>query len=108
MGSAAGLSDEKLEALGHYAESPIFDGRERAALAYADAVTRTGAEIPDRLFEELRRHFGDDELVELTMIIAWENSSSKFNHALGVPSQHLWRRGGGGRRPAPPSPTVES
>jgi alkylhydroperoxidase family enzyme len=92
VGSKAGLSDEKLEALAEYASSPLFDARERAALAYADAITYTGREIPDELFAELRRHFTDDELVELTMIVAWENSSSKFNHALGVPSQHLWHR----------------
>lgn len=92
MGSAAGIPDEKLDALTDYATSPLFDARERAALAYADAVTRTGGEIPEALFAELRRHFSDDALVELTAIIAWENSSSKFNHALGVPSQHLWRR----------------
>ena len=49
------------------------------------------------LFEELRRHFDDDSLIELTMIVAWENSSSKFNHALRVPSQHLWRRRDGER-----------
>jgi len=55
-------------------------------------MTRTGEEIPDELFERLRRHFDDDQLVELTEIIAWENASSKFNHALGVPSQGLWRR----------------
>jgi alkylhydroperoxidase family enzyme len=56
-------------------------------------MTRTGEEITDELFERLRRHFDDDQIVELTMIVAWENSSSKFNHALGVPSQHLWKRG---------------
>ena len=92
MGSAAGLSDGKLEALAEYDSSPLFDTRERAALAYADAMTYTGREIPDELFDELRRHFTDDEVIELTMIVAWENSSSKFNHALGVPSQGLWRR----------------
>lgn len=92
MGSAAGLSDEKLEALAEYDGSLLFDTRERAALAYADAMTYTGREIPDELFDELRRHFTDDEVIELTMIVAWENSSSKFNHALGVPSQGLWRR----------------
>lgn len=93
MGSAAGIPDEKLDALMEHTTSPLFDERERAALAYADAMTHTGQEIPDELFARLRRHFDDDQLVELTMIVAWENSSSKFNHALGVPSQHLWRRG---------------
>jgi alkylhydroperoxidase family enzyme len=92
VGSAAGLPDEKLEALDDHAASPLFDEREHAALDYADAVTRTGQEVPDELLDRLRRHFDDDALVELTAIIAWENASSKFNHALGVPSQHLWRR----------------
>ena len=92
MGSAAGVPDEKLEALADFAASPLFDERERTALAYADIVTRTGEEVGDELFERLRRHFDEDQIVELTAVIAWENASSKFNHALGVPSQHLWRR----------------
>ena len=92
MGSAAGVPDEKLAALADYATSPLFDDRERAALEYADAVTRTGEEVGDELFERLRPHFDEDQIVELTAVIAWENASSKFNHALGVPSQHLWRR----------------
>jgi alkylhydroperoxidase family enzyme len=92
VGSAAGVPGEKLAALADYATSPLFDERKRTALAYADAVTRTGEEVPDELFERLRRHFDEDRIVELTAVIAWENASSKFNHALGVPSQHLWRR----------------
>ena len=99
MGSEAGVSDEKLLALADHATSELYNDRERAALAYADAITRTGEEISDELFEQLRRHFDEDQLVELTEIIAWENASSKFNHALGVPSQGLWRRGEG-RPPA--------
>jgi alkylhydroperoxidase family enzyme len=95
VGSEAGVPDEKLDGLADYATSGLYDDRERTALAYADAMTRTGEEIPDQLFERLRQHFDEDQIVELTAIIAWENSSSKFNHALGVPSQHLWRRRGG-------------
>ena len=56
-------------------------------------MTRTGEEITDQLFDRLRGHFDDDQIVELTMIVAWENSSSKFNQALRVPSQRLWKRG---------------
>jgi alkylhydroperoxidase family enzyme len=44
------------------------------------------------LFQRVRRHFDDDALVELTATIAWENSSSKFNRVLRVPSQGLWKR----------------
>ena len=70
MGSALGVSEEKILALPEYATSPLYD----------------------------------DALVELTAIIAWENASSKFNRALRVPSQGLWRRG----RPEPDrdSPTA--
>ena len=75
-----------------YATSPLYDEVERVALAYADAMTITGREVDDDLFARLRRHFDDDAIVELTAIIAWENSSSKFNRALRVPSQGLWKQ----------------
>lgn len=55
-------------------------------------MTITGREVSDELFERLRRHYSDDAIVELTAIVAWENASSKFNRALRVPSQGLWRR----------------
>ena len=55
-------------------------------------MTITGREVPDELFERVRRFYEEDALVELTATIAWENSSSKFNRALRVPSQELWRR----------------
>ena len=65
---------------------------ERVALEYADAMTLSGREVSDALFARLRRFYDDDALVELTAIIAWENASSKFNRALRIPSQGLWKR----------------
>jgi alkylhydroperoxidase family enzyme len=59
-------------------------------------MTITGRDVDDDLFGRLRRHFDDDAIVELTATIAWENASSKFNRALRVPSQGLWRRADGG------------
>src|SRR6266850_966782 len=64
-----------------------FQGQEKKwgdALEYADSMTITGREVPDELFEKVRRFYDDDALVELTATIAWENSSSKFNRALRV------------------------
>ena len=52
----------------------------------------TGRDVTDKLFARLRRFYDDDTIVELTAIIAWENASSKFNRALRVPSQGLWKR----------------
>lgn len=69
-----------------------FDERERAALEYADAMTITGRDVDDALFARLRQFFDDDAIVELTETIAWENASSKFNRALRIPSQGLWKR----------------
>ncbi len=81
-------------AIDDYATSSLFTERERLALSYADAMTITGREVDDALFAALREAFDDDTLVELTATIAWENASSKFNRALRVPAQGLWRRGG--------------
>ena len=92
MGSELGVTDEKIEALADYATSPLYTEDERLVLEYADAMTITGRDASDELFARLRAVYDDDALVELTMIIAWENSSSKFNRALRVPSQQLWKK----------------
>ena len=95
MGSGLGVSDEKLLTLAEAESSPLFDEPERAALAYAEAMTVTDRDVDDTIFARLQDSFTDDEIVELTAVIAWENASSKFNRALRVPSQGLWKRQGG-------------
>ena len=92
MGSELGVSEEKILALNEYAESPLYDAKEKAALRYADAITLSDRDVDDELFARVRGFFDEEALVELTAIIAWENSSSKFNRALRVPSQGLWER----------------
>ena len=94
MGSDLGVPEEKILALDEYSASPLYEERERVALEYADAITLSERGVSDELFSRVRRFFDDEALVELTAVIAWENSSSKFNRALRVPSQGLWRRDG--------------
>ena len=96
MGSALGVTDEKILALSNYATSPLYSDAERVALEYADAMTLSDREVNDALLARLRRFYDDDALVELTAVIAWENASSKFNRALRIPSQGLWKRDSGG------------
>jgi len=60
-------------------------------LEFADAMTITGREVSDELFARVRERFDDDAIVELTEVVAWENASSKFNRALRIPSQGLWK-----------------
>ena len=93
MSSELGVSDEKIDALANYSSSELYDDSERAALEFADRITITGRDVDDGLFAKLRRYYDEDQIVELTAVIAWENASSKFNRALRVPSQNLWKRG---------------
>lgn len=92
MSSELGVTDEKILALADYASSSLYSEAERVALEYADCMTITSREVTDELFARLRQHYKDDEIVELTATIAWENCSSKFNRALRIPSQNLWER----------------
>ena len=91
MGSELGISTEKLNALHDYAKSPLFNAAERGALEYADAMTDTGSDVDDALFARVRQHYDEEQIAELTMLIAWENASSRFNRALRVPSAELWK-----------------
>jgi len=92
VSSQLGVSDAKIDALADYANSDLYTQAERVVLEFADAMTITARDVSDELFERLRRLFAEDALVELTATIAWENASSKFNRALRVPSQQLWKR----------------
>ena len=87
-----GISTEKIEALDDYAESPLFSDAEKVALEYADAITCTDRDVDDELFARLQRHYDDATIAELTMIIAWQNASSRFNRAFRIPSQEFWKR----------------
>jgi alkylhydroperoxidase family enzyme len=93
VSSELGVPDAKILALADYATSPHYDAAERVVLEYADAITLSDRDVDDDRFARLRAHYTDDQIVELTATIAWENASSKFNRALRVPSQGLWKRG---------------
>jgi alkylhydroperoxidase family enzyme len=56
-------------------------------LEYTDAVTYSDRQVTDELMARLKRFFNDEEVVELTGLIAFQNLSSKFNSALDVPPQ---------------------
>jgi alkylhydroperoxidase family enzyme len=70
-----------------FATSRHYSAPERAALAFAEAMTITGQKVTDELFAEARRHFSEAQVVELTAAVALENFRSKFNVALGIESQ---------------------
>ena len=63
--------------------SPLFDAREQAVLAYVDAVTKE-IRAPDAVFEPLRRHFSERQIVELTVLIGTYNMHSRVLEALQI------------------------
>lgn len=84
---AAGVSQQKLDVLAAWRESSAFDATERAALAWAEALTRiemTGA--PDADYQILAASFDEQQQVELTLVITTINAWNRF--AVGFRSQH--------------------
>lgn len=86
LGLGRGLVEDKFRALPQSEDSPLFSGREKAALAYAETATRSDCRVGEPLVARLRKHFDDQAIVELAALIAYQNMSSKFNAALGVPA----------------------
>lgn len=82
----AGSMDKAL-AVDGWRDSALFSPAERAALEYAEVMTRTDGLIDDALDAKLRAHFDEPARIELTALVAFQNLSSKFNAALGIPSQ---------------------
>ena len=71
-----------------YANQPeLYTPAERAALAYAEAVTQVGGRVTDEQFAELRRHYSEREIVELTAAVAIENFYNRLNAPLAIEAQ---------------------
>jgi AhpD family alkylhydroperoxidase len=75
---AAGESEQRIYALSAWRETPFFTARERAALAWTEAVTRIGEGIPDELFEATRQHFSEQEIADLTWAVIAINSWNRL------------------------------
>lgn len=86
------VAPDKLDALKDSGQSPLFSEREKAALAYAEMMTRSGSKADEVAIAALKRHFDEDAVIELTALIAFQNLSSKFNATLGVQPQGFCRR----------------
>lgn len=79
---AAGESEQRLYAVPVWRDTPFFTARERAALAWAEAVTELGHDgVSDEVYEEARKHFDERELVNLTMALVAINGWNRLNVA---------------------------
>jgi len=79
---ALGESEQRIYVLDAWRDAPFYTDRERAALAWTEAVTSLpNREVPDNVYDEARRHFSARELVDLTLAITAINSWNRMNIA---------------------------
>ncbi|HVX27386.1 MAG TPA: carboxymuconolactone decarboxylase family protein [Parafilimonas sp.] len=84
---AHGESEQRLYMLEAWHDAPVYTDRERAALAWAEAVTTLEKKnVPDDVYEEVLRHFSEEELVDLTMAVIAINSYNRINVAFRTPA----------------------
>ncbi len=76
---AAGESEQRLYALNAWRETPFFSERERAALEWTEAVTLVSSnDLPDELYERVRKHFSEEEIVNLTLAVVTINGWNRL------------------------------
>ena len=84
---AHGETEQRLYMLDAWREAPVYSDRERAALAWAEAVTKLEKNnVADDVYEEALRQFSEEELVDLTMAVIGINSYNRINVAFRTPA----------------------
>jgi uncharacterized peroxidase-related enzyme len=83
-GKKNGVTEEQIKSLAFYQRSAAFDEKEKATLLYAERVTRGASAIRAGALEELKKHYSDDQIVELTLTICIANFTNRFNDALMI------------------------
>jgi uncharacterized peroxidase-related enzyme len=83
-GKKNGVTEEQIKNLAFYRRSNVFDEKEKATLLYAERVTRGASGIRPGALEELKKHYSDDQIVELTLTICIANFTNRFNDALVI------------------------
>ena len=76
---AKGETEQRLYGLSAWREAPYYSERERAALAWAEAVT--AAHVPDEVYDHVKEQFSDKELIDLTMVVTTINTWNRINLA---------------------------
>ncbi|MBO0911009.1 MAG: hypothetical protein J2P13_04390 [Acidobacteria bacterium] len=87
-----GLSDDEVASI-REGKWEAFAPGEQALLRMADAMADTPANVSEELYAELRRHFSEEELIELAAASALENYRARYNRLFDVPSDGLYRKG---------------
>ena len=78
------MTDEQIKALRFYQRNEAFDEKERATIRFADIVTRGATAVDLNVLEYIGKYYSEDEIVELTMVIALANLVNRVNDTLKI------------------------
>jgi alkylhydroperoxidase family enzyme len=105
-----GVSDEKLAAVWEYRTSPLYSEAERAALDFAVAAGAQPNEVTDAMFERMKQHWSEGQIVEIVALISFFGFMNRYNDTMATPleeepievaekhiAQHGWKLGKHGR-----------
>ena len=82
---AAGEAEQRLYLLDAWREAPMYSEEERAALAWAEAVTKIkDGNVPDEVYEQVKEHFSEKEIIDLTAAVITINGYNRINIAFGT------------------------
>lgn len=106
----SGIKDEKLAAVWEYRTSPLYTPAERVALEFAIAAASQPNDVTDELFERMKQHWSEGEIVEIAALIAYFGFMNRFNDTMATPleeepaelaekhiAKHGWKLGKHGR-----------
>ena len=83
---AKGESAQRLFVMDAWREAPFFSEKERAVLAWAEALTKlNGSPVPDDVYDEVAKHFTETQLIDLTFAVTLINTANRLNIAFGAP-----------------------
>lgn len=102
----SGIKEEKLDKVWEYKTSPLFTDAERVALDFAIAAASQPNDVTDELFDRMKKHWTEGEIVEITSLIAYFGFMNRFNDTMATPleeepihaaekhiAQHGWKLG---------------
>jgi alkylhydroperoxidase family enzyme len=84
------VTDEEIREIPNWEHSKILGDRDKVAIEYAEEMSKTPVRVSDEQFGRLKTFFSDEQIVELTATIAYENYRARFNHALHIGSENLY------------------
>lgn len=84
MARQIGYTEAEIDALDRVADSQAFDPALKTALLYAEAMTRDAHRVDEKLFVEMKRHFSDSEIMEITSVVGLTNYWNRFTTALRI------------------------